>query len=161
MTSFQVAQPTLNRRNAAVAKRAERSPAALRIATDATERVVADIDEQIATLRAAPAGWLGGGESVAATGLTWLRNAMLTKIDLDDAAAPYFYPTENGNVSVEWTIGSVVADLEIDLVTRQALWGQSDIATRLWAERRLNLDEDADWQWLDRTLRDLVVNAGL
>ena len=136
------------------------SPVTIRGITDVTPLDSRDIDGQIATLHAVPAGWLdGGGESVNSPGLTWLHDAMLTKIDFDDATMPYLYPTEGGNVSAEWTIGNIVADLEIDLVTHQALWGQSDLTTHALYERQLNLNEEADWQWLSQTLRKMATNA--
>ena len=128
-------------------------PVAVRDITDVTLLYPRDIDGQVESLRAVPAGWADGyGEAVNRDGLAWLHHVMLTKISFGDDIMPYMYPTEDGNVSVEWTIGSVVADLEINLDTHQALWGQSNRVSHENFERDLNLDEESDWEWLKNTL---------
>ena len=128
--------------------------------TDITLLHPRDIDQQVESLRAVSPGWANGeGEAINAEGLTWLHEALLTKISFGDATMPYLYPTEDGNVSVEWTIGTTIADLEIDLHTHQGLWGQSNRITLDNFERNLNLDEDSDWQWLSDILLTMTTNA--
>ncbi len=119
-----------------------------------------DIDRQIDGLARLKAGWLDGdGEVLSEDGLLWLRGALQSKISFSDSTMPYLYPTEDGDVQAEWTIGEISADLNINLATHQATWGWSDLSTNAHGEREMNLDLETDWQWLSHTLQRMAHDA--
>ena len=116
-----------------------------------------DIDRQIDGLARLETGWLDGdGEALSDEGLLWLRDALQSKISFSDSTMPYLYPTEDGDVQAEWTIGEISADLNINLATHQATWGWSDLSTNAHDEREMNLDLETDWQWLSHTLQRMA-----
>ena len=116
-----------------------------------------NIAEQIEWLASLPDGWLdGAGKAVNRQGLAWLRHALRSKINFDHATMPYLYPTEEGNVQAEWNLGNTAADMEINLTTRQAVWGESKLDTGHNAEHTINLNEETGWQWLKTKLDHLT-----
>lgn len=119
-----------------------------------------DIDRQIESLKNLPARRLeDGAKPIDPEGLEWLRQSLLTRIAFDDATMPYLYPTEDGNVQAEWTIGRFRADLEIRLDNHQALWGYSDLSSDYDDERELDLNLDSEWQWISNTLQQWAQEA--
>ena len=113
---------------------------------------------QFKELRNITVGWLDGeGDALDKEGLYWLGTALRQRITFNDLTLPHLYPTEEGCVQAEWTIGAVSADLEINLSSRQAIWGWSDLSTNDSGERALDLNEEADWRWLSKTLTRMAM----
>ena len=132
----------------------------MRNITNLTPLPPRNIDRQIESLKNLPARRLeDGAKPIDPEGLEWLRQSLLTRIAFDDVTMPYLYPTEEGNVQAEWTIGRFRADLEIRLDNHQALWGYSDLSSDYDDERELDLNLDSEWQWLSNILQQWVEQA--
>ena len=135
----------------------QEQPTAVKQITEITLLHPLDIDRQIDRLTRLEPGWLtGDSESLSNEGLLWLRDALQTQISFGDSTMPHLYPTEEGGVQAEWSLGSVSADLNIDLSNHRAIWGWSDLSTNEHGERELNLDLETDWQWLEETLTTMM-----
>lgn len=93
-------------------------------------------------------GWLNGkGIAPDHVQLDWLVDAF-DRYYPDELPLPYLYPTAEGGVQAEWSIGIWEISLEIVLESRQGEWQalhKIDDAEEL---RTLNLNEPIDWQWL-------------
>lgn len=95
----------------------------------------------------AAADW-GNGYGIAPSpaGLDWLADEF-AKHYPPHAPLPYLYPTPEGGVQAEWSLGPQEISLEVNLATGQAWWHRLDLSTTVDAERDLTLDA-AGWQWL-------------
>ena len=113
---------------------------------------VAQLDE----LRRLRDGWLDeDGIAPSGGGLDWLSERLARHYP-PDAPAPYIYPTPDGGVQAEWTLGRREISLCIDLSTHAAAWFSVDLNTDAVSERVLNLDDAAAWAWLSNELRHIA-----
>jgi len=113
-----------------------------------------DIPARLEELHLLKAGWLEGeGESLSAEGLNWLSEAFGRRFS-DELPLPYLYPTAEGGVQAEWTLGQFEVSLEIDLEEHAGRWHALDVATNDESARDLDLDADDDWEWIDGQIRD-------
>ena len=121
-----------------------------------------DISKQIKNLQDLEYGWLTGDEPAPGKdGLAWLANALESKITFTSQTLPRLYPTEAGGVQAEWRLGDIAADLEINLDTRQAIWGWSNLSSKDYGERELDLNSEDAWQWLTKELSRMAASANL
>lgn len=119
-----------------------------------------DIAKQIRKLRELDYGWLTGDEpALDKEGLAWLEETLKSKIAFTAQTLPHLYPTETGGVQAEWRLGDIAADLEINLDTHQATWGWSDLSSKDYGERELNLNSEDAWQWLAKELSRMASDA--
>lgn len=111
-----------------------------------------DIKRRLAEFRDLEDGWADGmqnvrdwgsgfGKAPSHNGLDWLA-AQFERFYPDDAPRPRLYPTPEGGVQAEWSLG----DLEIDIDAHTAEWFDADVNDDSMEERVLNLDDAADWQ---------------
>ena len=113
---------------------------------------VAQLDE----LRRLRDGWLDGdGIAPSGAGLDWLSER-LTQRYPPAAPVPYIYPTPDGGIPAEWTLGRREISLCIDLSTPAAAWFSVDLNTDAVSERALSLDDAAAWAWLGSELRRIA-----
>ena len=118
-----------------------------------------DIKRRLTELRDLKDGWADGmqnvrdwgsgfGKAPSQDGLDWLA-AQLERFYPNDAPRPRIYPTPEGGVQIEWSLG----DLEIDIDAHTAEWFSADLNADSSEERILNLDNPTDWQWVTNQLR--------
>lgn len=92
--------------------------------------------EELGTLRD---GWLdGAGIAPSRDGLAWLE-AWLTSPAAENLPAPHLYPTPEGGVQAEWTIGASEVSAEIDLENKSAAIHRLDLSTGADTEDVLDL----------------------
>lgn len=92
--------------------------------------------------------------------LAWLRHALSRHINFTPATIPYVYPTDDLNVQLEWTIGRFRADLEVNLDTRRAIFGYSDLSSDDFdEEHELDLNHPAAWRRLQDTLNSWAADV--
>ncbi|MCM8625129.1 hypothetical protein [Accumulibacter sp.] len=104
-------------------------------------------------------GWIEGkGVSPPKEGLEWLSRSFATHYP-DDLVLPYLYPTPEGGIQMEWTLGKTEVSLEIDLFAHAAHWHTLDLPTEEEASRVVRLDESDGWKWLVAELRRLAGGA--
>ena len=100
-----------------------------------------------------PAGDWGNGFGVAPSseGLDWLAGRLETRY-AEELPPPYIYPTPEGGVSLEWSIGRNEASLEIDLTSHSGEWHCLNLGTGRSAEGVFDLDDEGDWDRLGAEL---------
>jgi hypothetical protein len=92
-------------------------------------------------------GWLDGkGIAPEHRQLDWLVDAFDRHYS-DALTLPYLYPTAEGGVQAEWSIGGWEISLEIALESHQGQWQALCMKDDAEESRTLNLNEPSDWQW--------------
>ena len=115
-----------------------------------------DVAARLAELRAMQDGWLDGdGVAPPHAGLDWLADSFQSRYP-EDVPLPYTYPTPEGGVQMEWSLGPFEISLEIDLASHSAEWFWVEIPTDAEGERMLNLDDATAWDWFASEIRRLA-----
>lgn len=100
-------------------------------------------------------GWLDGrGLAPSQENLDWLAAAFDEHFD-PDLALPYLYPTAEGNIQAEWSLGAWEVSLEVDLAARTAEYQAVEVETGKAHDAEFNLREPADWAHLNTHLASL------
>ena len=114
-----------------------------------------DIAIRLEELRLLKDGWLeGGGRALSHKGLDWLSRSFKQHYP-EDLPLPYLFPTEEGGVQAEWSLGPKEVSLEIELSSRSGEWHTLDMETNEVSERTLNLEDAGDWKWLVEQIRQM------
>lgn len=108
-----------------------------------------DVPARLEELKALQDGWLDGKKGVAPSksGLDWLANLFQLNY-ADELPLPYLYPTAEGGVQAEWSLGGAEITLEINLEKHLGEWHALEMTTEKEEIKNLRLDERPDWQWL-------------
>jgi len=107
-----------------------------------------DIRARLDELELLRPGWYeGGGVQLSAVGLAWLVEAFDTKYP-DRLPLPFLYPTVEGGIQAEWTLGTAEISLAIDLETHRGHWHLLDVAGGAQETRDLDFDDADTWGWL-------------
>ena len=117
-----------------------------------------DVTAQLDDLRNLKDGWADGMQTAGDWGngygkapnheaLDWL-DAKFADEYPDDLPRPYIYPTPEGGVQFEWSLGSREVSLDIDFHTRVGYWHSMDMISLSDEERDLDLDDAREWAWL-------------
>ena len=135
-------------------------------ATNTHDRIRSRLEE----LKQVPDGWADGmqvaskwgdgcGTAPSHAGLAWLADQFDAHYPAN-ASAPRIYPTPEGGVEVEWTIGRNEPSLEIDLADRTAEWHCTNLDTRAWTAGRLDLDNADHWRRMVDRIHQMQVACG-
>lgn len=125
-----------------------------RMTTDSKQFVL-----RLNELRSLQNGWLDGkGLAPACIGLDWLANEFASNYSTD-LPQPFVYPTAEGGVQLEWTIGDHEASLEIDLTSHQAQWHCVNLKTESDSIRDVDLDDVRNWTRLNDEIGQLAGGA--
>lgn len=73
---------------------------------------------------------------------------------------PYLYPTPEGGVLAEWTLGKWAVSLDIEITTQTAGYEALNLDSNEASELTLNLSEPSGWTSLNNELRQLNVPMG-
>lgn len=112
-----------------------------------------DIPVRVDELRLLEDGWLDGhGKAPSHADLDWLITVFQEQYPTD-LRLPYLYPTEEGGIQAEWSMGSIEISLAIGLRTHIANWHELNLDTGNEVARELNLTRQDDWQWLAARIR--------
>lgn len=102
-----------------------------------------------------PSDWGNGyGYAPRHEGLDWLT-AKFTAEYPDDLPLPYTYPTPEGGVQMEWSLGAFEAEIEINLDDHTGEWLWVEIGSENEGDKVLNLDDGESWAWLAAEIRRL------
>ena len=106
-------------------------------------------------------GWYeGDGKAPPHSGLDWLSHAFRRGYPAD-LPLPHTYPTFDGGVQCEWSLGQFYIEIEIDLNTRKADWIRFKRKTKAFEEEEiLNLDDPSAWTWMAAKIRETLERAG-
>ena len=124
-----------------------------------------DVAARLAEFREMQDGWADGmqhsqdwgngyGKAPSHHGLNWLAQAFEVNYP-DNLPLPYTYPTPEGGVQLEWSLGPFQVSLEINLETRAAEWHWVQIPTDADAQESLDLADPGHWDWLAVEIRRL------
>lgn len=119
-----------------------------------------DIGTQLDEMRLLADGWFDGqGLAPDHKGLDWLARAFASHWP-EDLPKPRIYPTPEGGVQAEWSIGSHRPSLEIDLTQRKAYCHLYDLRTKESQEKDLELNKAESWRWLVKQIGNANGNSG-
>ena len=115
-----------------------------------------DVPARLNELRAMRDGWLeGGGKAPSQEGLGWLSESFKAHFP-KDLPLPFTYPTPEGGIEMEWSLGAHSIVFEIDIDARQGDWLQFEKESEDEDSRSLDLDDGGAWAWLVREVRRLT-----
>lgn len=116
-----------------------------------------DVDARLDRFRNLRDGWLeDGGVAPNHKGLDWLSGVFKLYYQ-DDLQLPYTYPTAEGGVSLEWSVGTRDIDIEVNIDDRTGEWYVfNKDSERGEDEKSLNLDSPDDWKWVNTHLQKLM-----
>lgn len=104
-----------------------------------------DVPARLDELRLLKDGWLeGSGNAPTSAGIDWLSDKF-AQLYPEDLPLPFVYPTPEGGVRLEWSLGSRDVTLDIDLGTHVAGLHALNLSSDEELEDRFNLDEPAEW----------------
>jgi len=114
-----------------------------------------DFISQLEELNLLEDGWYDGkGRAPSSEGLDWLAQAFDENFP-DDLPLPYVYPTVEGNVRLEWSLGQWEISIEIDLQKRSGQWHALNLDSDKDQEKELNLLTGDDWLQFTKMIREL------
>jgi len=100
-------------------------------------------------------GWLDGyGYAPDRAALHQLASAVEERFDRD-LPPPWLYPTPDGGVQAEWTLGDWAISLDISLPAFKADYQALNLRTDEQHDVELALDTEAGWQKLNAALKAL------
>ena len=115
-----------------------------------------DVPARLDDLRGLKDGWLDGkGLAPSAVGLDWFTKSFEANYP-EELPLPYVYPTAEGGIQAEWTLGEHDLSLEVDFSNHHGEWHILNLKTGEDSIRDLNLDHADDWKWLVQQISQLV-----
>lgn len=118
-----------------------------------------DIAARVEELKTLRNGWLDGkGFALEKEGLSWITRQFELAFD-DGLPLPYIYPTAEGGVQAEWSIGSHEITLEIDIVHHKGEWSALNMCSDKENEKELDLDLESDWRFVSGEIEKIVATA--
>ena len=113
-------------------------------------------DKQINELRTLSDGWMdGAGKAPDPDCLDWLSNWFLDNFP-DDFPMNWIYPTPEGGIQAEWSLGDSEISLNIDIQNHTAVWHLLEMSTDKSEEKELDLDNIEDSKWVVERLTSLA-----
>ena len=110
---------------------------------------------RIEELRSLKNGWLDGkGRALSQEGLNWFADKFENNYP-EDLSLPYIYPTAEGGVQAEWTLGCHEVSLDVDFDTRQGEWNDLNMETDGYKSGPINLDHQRGWDWVSGRIRKM------
>ncbi len=114
-----------------------------------------DVSARLNEFRLMEDGWLdGSGLAPNHAGLDWLSNTFASHYP-SSRQLPYTYPTPEGGVQFEWSLGPHEISLEIDLGIHMGIWHCLDLTTDASEAMNLDLNTSEAWNWLADQIQQL------
>ncbi len=116
-----------------------------------------DIPSRIEEFRSLKDGWLNGEKGLIPSeeDLSWFSDAFESYF-VDDLILPYLFPTPEGGLLLEWTIGDHDMSLEVLLPKHTAQWHDYNLGTEKDEVKTLNLDDSDDWSWMTKQIKEYM-----
>ena len=112
-----------------------------------------DISERLQELKQLENGWHDGrGDALDGTRLSWLEETFLNNYDDAGLPLPWLYPTLEGNVQAEWTIGNWEVSLEIRLSDKHGEYQAVHMVSNRQMDEELDLTLPESWKTLNDAL---------
>ncbi len=107
-----------------------------------------DVASRLDEFRTLKNGWFEGkGVAPKSEHLDWLADQFESNYP-DNLASPYLYPTAEGGVQAEWSLGTWETTLEIDLLSKKAYWHAMNTASDDDVEKAIDLGQLDGWKWI-------------
>lgn len=114
-----------------------------------------DVPSRIDELKLLKDAWLDGiGKAPSKEGLDWI-SSQFDNYASEDMPLPLVFPTEEGNIQMEWTFDSFDISLEVDLLSKIGELHVLNLKTEEENIYNLNLDLKAKWA----ELTEVVIKA--
>ena len=105
-------------------------------------------------------GWLdGGGKAPSHDFLRWLLSQFKAQYPTS-LPRPYIYPTPDGGIQAEWSLGPCDVSLTIDSETYRATWHSLNLDTDFEDEDTIRLGEPGEWERLTSNIVSLLGSHG-
>lgn len=118
-----------------------------------------DVSVRLDEFRKLKDGWLEGrGMAPKHDELDWFTFCF-DRYFPDDLQLPHVFPTAEGGIQAEWTLGSQDVSIEVDLPERHAVWHRLDMNTDEEDMRNLDLEKEDDWKWIVSEIRRMSGGA--
>ena len=115
-----------------------------------------DVAARLDEMRGLQPGWLDGkGIPPSAEGLDWLSRSFEAHYP-DQLTLPYLYPTPEGLIRAEWSVGNVDVSIDVRLDVRRAEWHTLNLETDHEDSRELDLSRMEEWQWIAARIQELA-----
>jgi hypothetical protein len=115
------------------------------LVSDLDEESVKDVETRLQELGALEPGWFDGdGESLPSAGIRWLRTLLLAVISQGDVPVPRIFPTPEGGIQVEWSIGDWEVAADFNLVTKAVAVHATNMRSREHRSDAFALSEDVE-----------------
>ena len=109
-----------------------------------------EVRPRLNTLRDLPIGWMDGvGVAPSHEGLSWLSDTF-EKLYPQSAPSPHTYATPDGGVQMEWSFGTNVSVLDIDLNAQKGEWISFEESKQEERQQILDLNDREGWAQLAR-----------
>ena len=124
-----------------------------------TSKQVDHFGASLEALRALHDGWLDGkGVAPDKQGLQRLAENFETHFGTE-IPLPYLYPTSEGNVQAEWTLGAWEVSIEIDLNAQRGEYQAVNVYGQETQDQVLAMDTPEGWATLNATLNRFGARA--
>lgn len=99
-------------------------------------------------------GWFDGelGTSFDVLELKWLSTTFENNFNSENFPLPATFPTPEGKIQFEWSIGNYEIVLEVNLSTKDADFYSFDVQNKIEKSKKLKLDSVDDWLVLNKLL---------
>ncbi len=115
-----------------------------------------DISERLHELGQLEKGWHDGrGNPLDETGLSWLEESFLNNYDDAGLPLPWLYPTIEGNVQAEWTIGDWEVSLEVRLNDKHGEYQAVNMDSGQQVDEEFDLTKAESWKSLNDRLLEM------
>ncbi len=109
-----------------------------------------DVPARLEELAQLKQGWLDGeGAPLNASGIEWLARTFDENFD-SILPLPATFPTPDGNIQFEWSLGNWEASLRVNLRTHLATFEELELSTAIDNEVSLDLNTEDDWRSLNQ-----------
>ena len=107
-----------------------------------------DVRSRLEEMRILKDGWLdGAGLAPSVVGLDWFEKAFEANY-ANDLPQPFVYPTAEGGLQLEWSLGGEEVSLEVDLEHQTGAWHSLNLRTQQDEMKDFALDDDSGWKHL-------------
>lgn len=118
-----------------------------------------DIELRLSELLSLKDGWMDGkGKAIEATGAEWLLQGFRENYEAT-LPLPRLFPTLEGGVQAEWSLGVQEITVEFDLIKKTGFYQYLNSATLEELDEELDFSVLGTWQKLNEFLMKAMVNA--
>lgn len=116
-----------------------------------------DVATRLEELSLLEDGWLDGyGKAPDKQGLEWLAKTFDSNYDVENLPLPATFPTPEGNVQFEWSIGDFEISMEVELTRLRGVYHEYNTITKKDKFFYLNLKEEKKWFILNKLLYEKI-----